>query len=85
MVFGIIPEYRWLPFGKGVRLHRNPHDPLTLAHLCHSRVKSSEDTVAKSLEGDYRPEHLFALKESLSVFRTYQELVAETDAEPNVS
>jgi len=35
-------------------------DPLTLARLCHKRVKSSESTVAKSLEGDYRPEHIFA-------------------------
>ena len=32
-------------------------DPITLARLCHSRVKSSLNTVAKSLEGDYRPEH----------------------------
>src|SRR5207245_8850870 len=28
--------------------------------------KSSEDTIAKSLEGDYRPEHLFALRQSLA-------------------
>jgi hypothetical protein len=28
-------------------------NPVTLARLCHSRVKSSEDTVAKSLEGDW--------------------------------
>ena len=39
-------------------------DPLTLARLCHKRVKSSESTVAKSLEGDYRPEHIFALRQS---------------------
>src|ERR1700693_5100053 len=31
-------------------------------------VKSSEDTIAKSLEGDYRPEHLFALQPSLTAF-----------------
>ena len=35
-------------------------DPLTLARLCHGGAKSSEDTIAKSLEGDYRPKHLFA-------------------------
>jgi len=40
-------------------------DPLTLARLCHGGVKNSEDTIAKSLEGDYRPEHLFALRQSL--------------------
>jgi len=56
-------------------------DPVTLARLCHSRVKSSEDTVAKSLEGDYRPEHLFALKQSLAAFRYYQSLISEADQE----
>ena len=56
-------------------------DPLTLARLCHSRVKSSESTVAKSLEGDYRPEHVFALRQSLAAYRYYQQLVLETDRE----
>jgi hypothetical protein len=56
-------------------------NPGTLARLCHPRVKSSEDTVAKSLEGDYRPEHLFALKQSLDAFRYYQRLIAEADEE----
>ena len=36
-------------------------DPVELAKLCHWRVKSSRDTVAKALEGDYRYEHLFTL------------------------
>ena len=49
--------------------------PLTLARLCHGGVKSSEDVIAKSLEGDYRPEHLFALRQSLAAFRYYQQLV----------
>jgi transposase len=46
-------------------------DPVTLARLCHGGVKSSEDTIAKSLEGDYRPEHLFALRQSLAAFHYY--------------
>jgi transposase len=56
-------------------------DPLVLARLCHGGVKNSEDTIAKSLEGDYRPEHLFALRQSLAAFRYYQQLVAEVDHE----
>jgi transposase len=32
-------------------------DSLALARLCHGGVKSSEDTIAKLLEGDYRPGH----------------------------
>jgi transposase len=34
-------------------------DPVKLAALCHRRVRSSRETVAKSLEGDCRAEHLF--------------------------
>lgn len=56
-------------------------DPLTLARLCHGGVKNSEDTIAKSLEGDYRPEHLFALRQSLAAYRYYQQLVVEVDQE----
>ena len=44
-------------------------------------MKSSEDVIAKSLEGDYRPEHLFALRQSLAAFRYYQQLVLEADQE----
>src|SRR5947199_10055579 len=56
-------------------------DPLALAGLCHGGLKNSEDTIAKSLEGDYRPEHLFALRQSLAAFRYYQQLVLEVDRE----
>lgn len=56
-------------------------DPVALARLCHGGVKSSEDTIAKSLEGDYRPEHLFALRQSLAAFHYYQQLVVEVDQE----
>ncbi len=37
-------------------------DPIKVAELCHGRVKSSQDTIAKALEGHYRSEHLFTLK-----------------------
>jgi transposase len=56
-------------------------DPLKLARLCHGGVKSSEETIAKSLEGDYRPEHIFALRQSLDGFRYYQRLITDTDRE----
>jgi len=56
-------------------------DPVALARLCHARVKSSRDTVAKALEGDYRDEHLFALKQSLESFRYYQRLIGEVNKE----
>jgi len=56
-------------------------DPAKLASLCNRRIRSSRQTVAKSLEGDYRPEHLFALRQSLSAYRFYKQLMAELDLE----
>jgi transposase len=56
-------------------------DPVGLAQLCHSRVKSPRDKVAQALVGDYRPEHLFTLKQSLEGYRYYQKLILELDQE----
>jgi len=56
-------------------------DPVTLAQLCHKRVKSPREKVAKALEGDYRAEHLFTLKQSLEGYRFYQKLIAKLDVE----
>ncbi len=57
---------------------RNPH---TLAALRDRRIKASEDTMAKSLVGDYRREHLFTLHQSLEAFRHYQDLISACDTE----
>ena len=56
-------------------------DPVKLAALCHGTVRSPRERVAKSLEGDYRAEHLFALRQSLTGFRFYQNLIREVDEE----
>lgn len=56
-------------------------DPVQLAQLCNSRVKSPREKVAKALEGDYRSEHLFTLKQSLAGYRYYHKLIAELDCE----
>jgi transposase len=56
-------------------------DPVQLAKLCNIRAKSPQETVAQALVGDYRPEHLFTLKQSLDVYRYYQKLIAELDDE----
>jgi transposase len=56
-------------------------DPMKLASLCNRRVKSPREKVAKALEGDYRPEHLFTLRQSLAGYRYYQKLIAELDQE----
>jgi len=56
-------------------------DPVKLASLCNWRVRSSRDLIAKALVGDYRPEHLFTLRQSLQGFRYYQTMLAELDEE----
>ena len=40
-------------------------DPKALAALRHGRIKSPEETIAASLEGTWREEHLFALEQAL--------------------
>jgi transposase len=56
-------------------------DPLKLAKLRNERIKASEEVIAKSLVGDYRPEHLFTLRQSLAAYRSYQKLIDDCDRE----
>ena len=50
-------------------------DPQKLAKLRNERIQASEEVIAKSLVGDYRPEHLFTLRQSLAAYRSYQKLL----------
>jgi len=56
-------------------------DPQVLARHRDGRIKASRETIAKALVGDYRPEHLFTLRQSLASYRHYQCLIAECDGE----
>src|SRR6266850_817831 len=56
-------------------------NPKELAKLRDHRIKASIETVTKSLVGDYRPEHIFTLKQSLTAYRYYQQLIADCDQE----
>jgi transposase len=56
-------------------------DPFALARLRHERIKASEAVIAKSLVGDYRTEHLFTLRQSVTAYRSYQKLIDDCDAE----
>ncbi|NJL73331.1 MAG: IS110 family transposase [Candidatus Competibacteraceae bacterium] len=47
-------------------------DPHALAGLCSKRIHASRQTVAKSLEGEYRPEQLFILGQALEGYRFCQ-------------
>jgi transposase len=50
-----------------------------LAQRRDPRVKASEETIMKSLEGDYRLEHLITLQHSLELYRHYQQKIGELD------
>jgi len=56
-------------------------DVAKLARLRDPRIRATEETIAKSLVGDYRPEHLFTLRQSLTLFRQYEKQIAECEAE----
>jgi transposase len=56
-------------------------DPEQLAKLRCPGVKASEETIRKALEGDYRDEHLFTLRQSLESYRHFQKLIADCDRE----
>ena len=55
------------------------HDPATLAAYRHRSVKHSEETYLKALTGNYQPEHLFTLKQSLACYDFFQQQLAECD------
>jgi len=50
-----------------------------LAKLRDGRCKKDEKTIAASLEGHYREEHLFSLKQSVELYDTYQTKIIDCD------
>jgi transposase len=56
-------------------------DPRKLAELSHPQIRASREEIAKSLEGNWRPELLFVLKQELEMYDTYQRRIAECDRE----
>ncbi len=54
-------------------------DPDRLAENRHENCRNSKETIAKSLKGNFREEHLFALKQALELYETYQGKIAECD------
>lgn len=68
-------------------------DPKVLARNRHGLCKNSPSTIAKSLIGNYREEHLFALQQAVDLYEIYQKKIADCDEaiikqlekQPNVS
>jgi len=54
-------------------------DPRELAKLRHATIRADEETIMRSLGGDYRAEHLLTLEQSVAGYRFYQKQMAELD------
>ena len=52
-----------------------------LASYRDIRCKKPEEMIAAALTGNYRPEHVFALKQSVSLYDFYQQQIRECDKE----
>ena len=54
-------------------------DPQKLAEFRDSRIKASHEQIAKSLEGNWRPELIFVLQQEIDMYDAYQRRIAECD------
>jgi transposase len=55
-------------------------DPAELAKLRNEHCKINEAGLAQALQGNWRQEHLFELKQSLELWEYHQELIRDCDA-----
>lgn len=54
-------------------------DPQVLAAYRDKRIKASQETIAKALEGNYLNEHLSSLKRYLQLYDVYQSQIEDCD------
>jgi transposase len=60
---------------------KGQRDPVQLAQLRDKRIKASEATIAKALEGDWRKEHLFVLEKARAQYQEVQKQIQDCDQE----
>jgi transposase len=56
-------------------------DPQVLSQFRDPHCRSTAETIAKSLVGNYRSEHLFALRQAVELYDFYTEQIRTCDAE----
>jgi transposase len=56
-------------------------DPAELAKLRNWRIKADPETIRQSLVGHWKAEHLFTLRQSLELYRIYQQQMGKCDQE----
>lgn len=60
---------------------KGERDPKVLAQHRDYRCKKSVAEIAAALRGDWRPEHLFTLRQSFEAWQYHQKLIAECEIE----
>jgi transposase len=60
---------------------RGERDAMKLAKHRHERCKATEAEIASALYGNWRKEHLFALKQALQMYEFYQRQLCDCDQE----
>jgi transposase len=55
-------------------------DPKVLASMRDPKCKNSAPSIAKALTGNYRDEHVFALRQAVELFDVYQSKLTDCDA-----
>jgi hypothetical protein len=53
--------------------------PQKLAELRDRRIHATKEEIAKSLQGNWRPELLFIVRQQLEMYEAYQRQIAECD------
>jgi transposase len=54
-------------------------DPAKLASMVQRNVRASSRAIEAALKGDYRPEHLFLLRQAFELYHTYEEKINNCD------
>lgn len=54
-------------------------NPAVLAEMRDPRIRCSKHELVQALQGDYRPEHLFTLRQALSLYEFYWQQIVECD------
>ncbi len=60
---------------------KGQRDPLELAKLRNDKCKRTEAQIARALYGNWREEHLFALKQAVTLYEFYRQQLAECDVQ----
>jgi transposase len=60
---------------------KGERDPVKLAALVQPEVKATASEIAKSLEGNWRRELLFLLRQEVELYQTYQDKIGDCDRE----